>query len=194
MFGALLIATYAYIQLKPNKTSLIVSGPANNFRHQIDKYILNTNKKVSTRDATNIRWAVEMASNRYDSVDATLLLSFIEIESTFNKDAVSSVGAKGLMQILPITEREFLRLTKTKTEDIFDIYENIYVGAYYLNYLIERFEGNYRLAFVAYNIGPTKVEKMLDTNKVMPTKYIDNLRKKYAEIHTTLKEGEKYKF
>ncbi|TGK20105.1 lytic transglycosylase domain-containing protein [Leptospira fluminis] len=87
-----------------------------------------------------------------NGLDPNLVRSVIRAESGFKKDAVSSKGAQGLMQLMPSTA-ELLGV-----EDPLDPAENIAGGTKFLGDLVRKF-GNTDLALAAYNAGPGAVEK-----------------------------------
>ncbi|MGZ3692881.1 MAG: lytic transglycosylase domain-containing protein [Bdellovibrionota bacterium] len=91
-----------------------------------------------------------------ERLEPTLLSAIIQVESNFNHKAVSPVGAKGLMQIMPFTAIE---LGKRKALDSRNPRANILAGAHYLRGLINQFQGDLRLAVAAYNAGPNAVLK-----------------------------------
>ena len=86
-------------------------------------------------------------------VDARLVAAVVRRESRFNVNAVSPVGASGLMQLMPRTARA-LGVT-----DVFDARQNVFGGTRYLRELLDSFNGNIDLALAAYNAGPTAVSK-----------------------------------
>lgn len=101
-----------------------------------------------------------------NDLDPSLLAAVIEQESAFNPNAVSSAGAKGLMQIMPALWREYRpestcdgrHAPPSQEEDcIFDPAANIAVGARHLAFLLVTFEGDVTLALAAYNAGLTAV-------------------------------------
>lgn len=96
-------------------------------------------------------------------VSPAMILAVISTESDFKPDALSPVGAIGLMQLMPDTFA-FLRDEKLK-EDIPDdaIWQgdvNIRYGTYYLSYLFDRF-GSWHTALAAYNAGEGRVADWL---------------------------------
>jgi len=93
---------------------------------------------------------IETSGKKYE-IEIDLIKAIIEVESGGNPLAVSSAGAAGLMQLMPITAKE-LGVT-----DRFDPEQNIDSGTRYLRRLIDRF-GSTELALWAYNAGPTAVE------------------------------------
>lgn len=96
-----------------------------------------------------------------------LVASLINKESSFNKDAVSSAGAIGLMQILPSTALYISEMLKEenifKIEDLYIPEVNIKYGCYYLKYLKNKFNDE-KTFLAAYNAGETIVFNWLKNN------------------------------
>ncbi len=89
-------------------------------------------------------------------LDRRLVISLIRQESAFNERARSSVGALGLMQLMPKTARTLERVSK---HQLFHPVTNIRIGVKYLARLIVRFKGDTELALAAYNAGPQRVSE-----------------------------------
>jgi soluble lytic murein transglycosylase-like protein len=86
-------------------------------------------------------------------VDYLLIKAIITVESCFDNYAVSRVGAKGLMQLMPDTAK------RMGVYNIFNAKDNIRGGVRYFSQMLERFDHNSKLALAAYNAGPQAVEK-----------------------------------
>lgn len=99
---------------------------------------------------------VERAIGRYGwqyQLHPALLLAMIKAESDFNPTVISKAGAIGLMQLIPETA------IRHGVENLYDTNENIRGGARHIRYLLDRFNGNLRLAVAAYNAGEGRVER-----------------------------------
>ncbi len=90
-----------------------------------------------------------------DLVEAVVLA-----ESSANPRAVSPKGAKGLMQITPIAERDVLQRTGTAGGDLFNPEYNIRIGTLYLRQMYRRFDRDVCLALAAYNAGPARISRL----------------------------------
>ena len=95
---------------------------------------------------------IQEAADRY-SLDPILIRSVMRTESAFNPNAVSRVGAMGLMQLMPSVADSL------GVENAFDPRENIMAGARLLRELLDRYRGNLALTLAGYNAGPGAVEK-----------------------------------
>ncbi|MGK5083976.1 DUF1284 domain-containing protein [Bdellovibrionota bacterium FG-1] len=97
-----------------------------------------------------------------NALDPILILSLIKQESAFDSTAGSSVGATGLMQLMPATATD----TDDSVEraDLLDPDTNIRVGTQYLKQLLTRFNGNLALALAGYNAGPNAADRWYKEN------------------------------
>lgn len=80
------------------------------------------------------------------------------------KDARSSAGAMGLMQLMPETGRSTARsynIPLRRTSQLLQPEKNIRIGSSYLKKMYQRFNNNMVLATAAYNAGPHRVDRWL---------------------------------
>lgn len=98
------------------------------------------------------------------SPERALILALIRQESNFHPGAISSAGARGLMQIMPPTAK----VMAGRTDQAYDRDDltgkpsyNVSLGAAYLAELIDRFNGSYMMALAGYNAGPSRPARWL---------------------------------
>jgi len=115
----------------------------------------------------------EEAGRRYN-LSPNLLKAVARVESNFRPDVVSTAGAMGIMQLMPGTAAG-LGVT-----DAFDPYQNIMGGASYLRQMLDRFDGDLRVALSAYNAGPGRVSR--NDGKVLPftENYVSKVLRNYT--------------
>ncbi len=105
--------------------------------------------------------------NKYSKeygVDPYLVLSMINVESKYNKDAVSNKNARGLMQIGPQTglwAAESLKIDNYSESLLFEPEINILIGVWYIDQLKKEFGDRSDLVLAAYNAGSGNVNKWL---------------------------------
>ena len=92
-------------------------------------------------------------------LDPALVAALIWQESTFDAEAVSGAGARGLMQIMPPTGRELARNLglKYRIDMLHDPDRGLELGTRYLKRMIDGFGGRIDKALAAYNAGPSRV-------------------------------------
>jgi len=109
------------------------------------------NRFVSPPDAALTPLIEKTAKNA--GLDPQLVRSIVQVESGYNRRALSNKGAMGLMQLMPDTAKLF------KVEDPYDAVQNLSAGTGYLRQLIDQFQGRLEHALAGYNAGPGAVDK-----------------------------------
>ncbi|WP_182351760.1 transglycosylase SLT domain-containing protein [Legionella sp. PC1000] len=130
------------------------------------------NNQLSLRFPLAYKDSVSLYSKKY-AVAPEFIYAIIRQESGFRDDATSSVGARGLMQVMPYTARVVSKADKIPYNDqkqLFLSQKNINIGVAYLKQLAKRFGNHPILIAAAYNAGPKQVVFWLKTH---PPKEID---------------------
>lgn len=112
-----------------------------------------TARRTTDSINTSFEDLIASAGEKY-GVPAALIKAVIDTESSFNPYAVSSAGAKGLMQLMDGTARGL------GVADSFDPVQNIEGGTKYLSYQLQKFGGEVAMALAAYNAGPSRVSRL----------------------------------
>lgn len=116
--------------------------------------------------------------------DPELILAVIAAESSFYNWSRSTMGAIGLMQIMPTTGVSLARAHNINwmgNITLFDPYLNIKLGIKYLAMMHDEF-GDLQLALTAYNYGPTRVREMLKRCDRLPKEYSRKVMSNYQRF------------
>ena len=119
------------------------------------------------------------ASAARNGIDHHLILAVMKQESSFNAQAISYKGARGLMQLMPATAARF------GVRDIFDPAQNIEGGARYLRFLLNTFSGDVELALAGYNAGENAVARY--GNQIPPYRETQDYVRKISAHYARLK-------
>ena len=125
------------------------------------------------------------AAAREHNVPFPLLKALMKVESDFNPNAISRMGARGLMQIMPSTARE-LGISKP-----FDPHESIKGGARYLRRLLTIFDDKLPLALAAYNAGPGVVSRF---NRIPPIQETQKFVRRVMYYYQAFKQNRYFPF
>jgi len=106
---------------------------------------------VSGRKAEHLYHMFIIQTASHYQIDPALIKAIIMAESGYNTKAVSKRGAEGLMQLMPETAQSL------GVEDIFNPHQNIMGGVQYFKQMVNRFNGDVKLALAAYNAGSRNV-------------------------------------
>jgi soluble lytic murein transglycosylase len=125
------------------------------------------------------------AASELSKLPRELIYSVMRQESLYRTDATSSVGARGLMQMMPDTARRTARAWKQPKpgEDaLFDPSVAIVLGAAQLRTVLDRFGGQTVVALAAYNAGPNAASRWIPAQPVEADVWIENIP--YNETRT----------
>jgi hypothetical protein len=116
-------------------------------------------------------------------LDPSLIRSIISVESGFNPKAVSSKGARGLMQLMPATAKSL------GVENSFDPEQNIQGGVKHFRSLMDSFNEDISLSLAAYNAGENLVQKLGRIPSIKETQdYVQLVKKQYEKSKSAIVE------
>ncbi len=137
--------------LKLLERSVEGTGQTNGDLTGLRKYA-DGNSNNSSIQGAKFTDLIAKAAEKYD-VNPRLVQAVIKAESNFNPKAESSVGAQGLMQLMPATAKWL------GVRNSMDPAQNIEGGVKFLSSLLDRYNGDTQKALAAYNAGPGTVDK-----------------------------------
>jgi soluble lytic murein transglycosylase len=130
---------------------------------------------------------------RKQGLDPILVLALIQVESGFRFDAVSPVGARGIMQLMPEVARGLAhesgldphsKAHRFRPEFLDDPFFSIKLGVYYLHDLKKSFR-DVGTALIAYNLGPTELRNRLENNIEFSGEYASIVLSAYQKLKNT---------
>lgn len=160
-----------YLLTKLNDNEKLIAAKVANENQWFDRTIF-TLANVGYLDDINLRFpkAFDKEIKRYASsqkIAPSWAFAIARRESSFMQDAHSSVGAKGLMQLMPNTAKN-LKKGRVNNRFLLNAGNNIQLGTKYLKILLDRKKGNKVLATAAYNAGPYRVSTWVKNIKPTP--------------------------
>jgi soluble lytic murein transglycosylase len=150
--------------------------------------------RAGLRNALDLRFPLAFSKSlprnaRQASLDPALVYALARKESAFDPGAVSPVGARGLLQVMPYTADRVARQLgepEPDTDDLLKPALNLRLGTAYLKQLLRRFDGSLVMAAAAYNAGPERVEEWRRENAGQPAPvWIENIT--YGETRDYVK-------
>jgi soluble lytic murein transglycosylase-like protein len=151
------------VSLNTEYLSRVLAGPA--VRPEVEIEIDPPADARAASFAKRYGISAELAQRIVDSaaregLDPELAFRLIRVESQFKTRARGPQGALGLVQLMPSTARALDRSLRTEAQ-ILDPSNNLRVGFRYLRAMLDRYDGNVRLALLAYNRGENAVDRAL---------------------------------
>jgi soluble lytic murein transglycosylase len=128
-------------------------------------------------------------ASRENDIDEAWVYGLMRQESRFINVARSSVGAAGLMQIMPATARwiaQRLGIKGFQPQEMQDPAKNIQFGAYYLKHVQTSLDGSPVLATAAYNAGPSRAQRWRGSQPMEAAVYIESIP--FAETRDYVKK------
>jgi soluble lytic murein transglycosylase len=151
--------------------------------------VIKTNRpEISDAEAWKVSDVIWEESAKHN-LDPILIAALIEVESGFQSLAVSPMGARGIMQIMPDVGKSIAReigFTEEAGSDAFtpehldDPVFNIKLGIYYLYGLQKSFR-SLNLALAAYNVGPTTMRNHLENETEAPIDFANAVLSVYRK-------------
>lgn len=126
----------------------------------------------------DLDWTIFRAAER-EGVDPRFIHAVIQQESRYKPKALSPVGARGLMQLMPDTAKRFGCLDRDNESC------NVAAGTKYLAWLLKRFNGDVKLALAGYNAGEGAVDKYWGTVPPYPETigYVNSIVSDYGKTY-----------
>lgn len=168
-----------------NAKELIQEAQDDNIQSDESYINLNRYQGVTTNsrldnitDRVKINKLIDEYSQKY-GLDSDFVKAVVKQESGFNEKATSKCGAMGLMQLMPGTAKAL------NVNDPYNARDNIEGGVKYLKGLMDRFDGDMKLALAAYNAGPNAVKKYNGVPPYNETQnYVKNIMSMYQRIQS----------
>lgn len=163
--GVLALATMMLLVMAHLKTT-------NDAREAAWDTLLSAHHVTERDDGTlRVTWqdTIEHYADMYN-LNPAFVTAIIRHESSFRTQAESSVGARGLMQMMEPTAKDVARALGEpyNFDNLYDGETAIRYGCWYLNYLAELFGGDTVLVCAAYHAGLGKVSNWLDDRSISP--------------------------
>jgi soluble lytic murein transglycosylase-like protein len=115
------------------------------------------------------------SASEQHGLNLEFMVGLMRVESSFNPNAQSHKSAYGLMQVRYPTALE-LDPTLQSYWQLFDPERNIWLGTAYFRKLLDRYEGDYRMASLAYNRGPTRLDDEILSQLELSDSYYRKIR------------------
>jgi soluble lytic murein transglycosylase len=119
-----------------------------------------------------------LSAAKLTGLSPQLIYSVMRQESLYRRDAHSSAGARGLLQMLPETARRTAskwKKPRPSPDDLFNPVVNVPLGAANLRGLVDRFGGQTIVALAGYNAGPNAAARWMPSESIDPDIWVENI-------------------
>ena len=170
------------VEAKPVISEALSSQPAEERAPAVEQE--NNVAYIKGNQAERLYHPIIIKAASHHQVDPALVKAIIMAESSYNPRAISKKGAKGLMQLMPATAQAL------GVEDSFNPKQNISGGVRYFKKLVNRFDGDVKLALAAYNAGSKNVRRYQGIPPFKATHYYIKKVFKYYQFYKNRMKGE----
>ena len=167
----------------PDVTFVREVGGAGDVRGQIEVIRAELDRANAILDySTRYQIPADLSTAIYDialneGIDPAIAFRLVKVESNFDRNARSSMGALGYTQLQLATARFYDPAVTERT--ILDRDTNLKIGFRFLRDLLDKFDRDAHLALLAYNRGPARVERILAAGGDPTNGYSDAVLKVY---------------
>lgn len=126
------------------------------------------------------RYTYEVCAD--EEVPVTLIMAMVEHESQFDPEIISETDDYGLLQINAVNHTNLAE--KYRAADMLDPYQNIFCGVKIIGSYLDKYDGDYTRALMAYNMGDYGARKAIESG-ITSTAYTDtilSLMEEYEEV------------
>ncbi|MCC6641048.1 MAG: lytic transglycosylase domain-containing protein [Deltaproteobacteria bacterium] len=152
-------------------------------RDRVDQILEDRAPNLEDRDRQGVIDAIFSAQQEH-GFEPSLLLALMQVESGFNPSARSSQGALGLMQVQPFSGQLMARelgIEWRGKSTLLDPEQNVRIGVAYLARMHETFR-DIELSLAAYNVGPGRLQEILESGKRPTGSYARKVKSSQAEL------------
>ena len=169
--------------------ALVVTPVEHTLRGRLAALLVERAPEMRPVDRARVAGAIESAQHTH-RVDPVLLLAVIHQESHFRADARGPGNSIGLMQVRPFVGADVARrhnIPWAGAKTLLDPAANVEIGACYLGELLEMFHDP-ALAIAAYNMGPTRVRRLVARGRAPKPAYLGSVLKHFQALSSELGE------
>jgi soluble lytic murein transglycosylase-like protein len=142
------------------RTLLARQGEVTHLRLELERMASILNRSAEHRIPADLASAIYDLAVQ-EGIEPAIAFSLVQTESGFSRMAISSMGAVGYAQLMPSTA--YWLQPGLRYGDLFDRDTNLRLGFRYLRMMVEQYDGDLRLALLAYNRGPGRVDAIVSS-------------------------------